>query len=285
MISVVVCSVNADLALQVSRNIHETIGVPFEMIVIDNTANPRSITQVYNDGARRANFDILCFVHEDVLFKTQNWGQTVTTCFQTDKTLHLLGVAGGRYKSRTYSGWASGFKKFDCINVLHADKNGIEERFFSNPTGSDLVDTVTLDGVFICATREAWLGNPFDERIEGFHLYDIDFSFRNHLTGRVAVTFNIEIVHLTEGGNFGDEWVANTMKWHSLFRNRLPACVDSHVDSRIEIAITKKWLHRLRGEKISFSNRMKWLKHTRALNHLLLWPHVLVFLLYRLIKK
>lgn len=285
MISVVVCSVNRNLALQVSRNIDETIGVPFEMIVIDNTSNPRSITQVYNDGARKAKFNIISFVHEDVLFKTENWGRIVVSYFENDKSLSLLGVAGGRYKSRTYSGWASGFKQFDCINVLHIDKNGRQERFYSNPTGSDIVDTVTLDGVFICATREAWLSTPFDENIEGFHLYDIDFSFRNHLQRRVAVTFAIDLVHITEGGNFGDEWISNTIKWHNAFRDHLPAAVDKDVPPSLEMAITKKWLHRLRGEKISFKNRIKWLKEVGAMKRVFLWPHVLVFLSYRFLLK
>ena len=71
MISVVICSINKILAEQVSKNIHDTIGVPFELIVIDNNLLKKGIAHVYNLGAGRAKYDVICFVHEDVLFQTK----------------------------------------------------------------------------------------------------------------------------------------------------------------------------------------------------------------------
>ena len=289
MISVVVCSVNRNLALQVKRNIDETIGVECEVILIDNTIEKKGITQVYNTGASQAKFDIICFVHEDVLFKTMNWGNKIIQYFQNDARLSLVGVAGSRYKSKTLSGWSTGIRRYDCSNVLHINASGKEEKLYANPFSSAALEyTVTLDGVFICARKKSWKKNPFSEELKGFHLYDIDFSFRNAQEAKVAVTYEIDLVHLTEGGNFGDHWLDNTIQWHRSLSQQLPKSADaSDVKnfSQIERIINKKWLHRLRSEKISFANRVRWVKETKALYNPALWPHIVVFFGWGSIKK
>lgn len=285
MISVVICSVNKDLALQVKRNIDHTIGVEWQLILLDNNVLKKSITAVYNLGAAQANFETICFVHEDVLFRTHDWGKRILSYFDNDKVLSLVGVAGSIYKSRVFSGWSTGISSFDCSNVLHINKAGQEEKLYSNPYSSkSLQNTVTVDGVFICARKECWQRNPFDEGIEGFHLYDIDFSFRNFMSGKVAVTFEIDLVHITEGGNFGDDWVNNTIEWHKRFESQLPQSLNEiNEKAVIERTVMKKWLHRLRGEKILFSNRLKWLRESGAAKFPLLWPHILIFLGWRAI--
>ena len=94
MMSVVICSVNKNLALQVKRNIDQTIGVEWQLILLDNGVLKKSITEVYNLGAAQAKFDTLCFVHEDVLFRTKDWGRRIIDYFDHDKDLSLVGVAG-----------------------------------------------------------------------------------------------------------------------------------------------------------------------------------------------
>jgi hypothetical protein len=289
MISVVVCSVNRNLALQIKRNIDETIGVEYELIIIDNNTANKGITQVYNDGASRAKFEIICFVHEDVLFRTHDWGKKIAGYYDQHPQLSLIGVAGSRYKSRTLSGWSTGLRQFDCSNVLHINASGGEQKLYANPFSSpDIEFTVTLDGVFICARKQSWKQISFDNNLKGFHLYDIDFSCRHAQVSKVAVTFEIDLVHLTEGGNFGDAWVNNTIEWHSAFKQQLPLSAESslpHNTASIERILKKKWLHRLKTENISFANRMRWIKETRALSNPTLWPHIAVFFGWRSIKK
>src|SRR5687767_3493503 len=232
MISVVICSVNKNLALQVKRNIDQTIGVRWQLVLLDNNVLKKSIAEIYNIGAAQAEFEIICFVHEDVLFRTQDWGKLIVHYFSMDVDLALVGVAGSTYKSRAFSGWSTGISSFDCSNVLHINKSGQEERLYSNPFSSKaLQNTVTLDGVFICAKKECWQKHQFDEGIKGFHLYDIDFSVRNAKSGKVAVTYEIDLVHLTEGGNFGDEWLNNTIAWHNKFKDQLPIAINRKKDS------------------------------------------------------
>lgn len=289
MISVVVCSVNPQLAAQIKRNLEETAGAEWELILIDNNALKLGICDAYNLGAERAKFNLLCFVHEDVLFKTAEWANRVVEYFHDDPTLGLLGIAGSKYKSKTPSGWATGLAAFDCCNILHRNQQQHEERFFANPDpASSVQSVVTIDGVFMVVRKEVWQSNRFNgQLLPGFHVYDIDFSFRIASNYKVLVVFDIDLIHLTEGGNYGNEWLDHTLKWHGVNRHHLPRMVSHTEDSRTadEVLISKKWLHRLRDERISLLRRFRWLRAAHALRIPFLWPHIAVFLGFRLFRR
>lgn len=288
MISVVICSVNKALAAQVKRNIDTTIGVPWQLVLLDNSVLKKSISEVYNLGAAQAQHSIICFVHEDVLFKTQDWGKKIASYFAEDPELGLLGVAGARYKSKTFSGWATGIQSFDCCNIFHTDPAGKVQHIYLNPDPSTtLQQTVTLDGVFICARQSVWKSSPFNEKfLKGFHLYDIDFSFAIARKHKVAVTYEIDIDHLTTGGDYGNAWLDYTIRWHLANAHLLPVSVQSQGDRHnVETTIAKNWLNRLKSEPISLKNRIRWLTLSKAAKRILLWPHILLFLVFRTIRK
>ncbi len=180
MISVIICSINKGLAQQVQKNIAATIGVVWEFIVIENTVSPKSLTEVYNVGASKAKYDVSLFVHEDVLFQTKNWGEKLLDYFEKDNSLGLIGIAGSKYKSSVPSGWFSGIEALDCCNILHVDSNNQKLPMYFNPVpGTPIQDVVVLDGVLLCCKKNVWQQVKFDEIfLKGFHLYDIDFSFR-----------------------------------------------------------------------------------------------------------
>jgi hypothetical protein len=58
-----------------------------------------------------------------------------------------------------------------------------------------------LDGVFIAMRRQVWESLRFDaESFDGFHLYDIDFSYRAHLAGfRLAIPLDLLLIHFSTG--------------------------------------------------------------------------------------
>ena len=68
MLSIIICSVSPERLEQVTRNIHDTIGVDYEIIAIDNREKQWPIARAYNEGASRAHYPFLFFVHEDVKF-------------------------------------------------------------------------------------------------------------------------------------------------------------------------------------------------------------------------
>src|ERR1700743_3385103 len=105
MISIIISSANAEQLKQATDNITATIGVPFEIIAIDNSKGQQGICAVYNQGIVRARYGILCFMHEDIIIKTDNWGAILKNTFDGNSDLGLLGVGGGSYKPFTPSGW------------------------------------------------------------------------------------------------------------------------------------------------------------------------------------
>lgn len=288
MISVIICSINKKFAQQVQSNIHDTIGVPCQIIIIDNTLSPMPITRVYNLAASQAKHDTLCFVHEDVLFKTQNWGLKILEYFSQNKKLGLIGVGGSKYKSKTPSGWFCGLQEFDCCNISHLDRAGNTELLLMNPEkGSRLQQVVTVDGVFMCCPKSVWLETKFNEvLLTDFHLYDIDFSIRVSEKYESAVTFEIDILHIVKGNHYGDKWLESTLSWHKHFDKKLPVGIKRTGKTNvIESHIVSIWLIRLKHERLTFKNKLKWLYAIKVWKHMSAWPYIPLFFLNSLLRR
>ena len=90
MISVLICSADNSLLNQVKANIEQTIGVEHEILFFDNLEK-KGICEVYNSLAAQAKFSYLCFVHEDILFQTLNWGLLLAG---TNRNAFQYGIPG-----------------------------------------------------------------------------------------------------------------------------------------------------------------------------------------------
>ncbi len=131
MLSIIISSADSLMLENVSKNIDDTVGVPYEILAFPNSgANSEGICAVYNKGIKKAKYDILCFCHEDLVFRTRNWGKIVADIFEwegEDRNIGLLGVVGSTYKALTPSGWdanaASGQGiAFDYANIIQSYK-------------------------------------------------------------------------------------------------------------------------------------------------------------------
>ena len=81
-----------------------------------------------------------------------------------------------------------------------------------------------LDGMFFVAKRAVVESVAFDEAtFDGFHGYDLDFSFAAHLAGfSVGISAEIAVIHAS-GGKFGDAWQRYANRFAEKHRDRLPA--------------------------------------------------------------
>ena len=104
MISIVICSISPERLRQVIQNIQGTIGVEYEIIAIDNREKNWPIARVYNEGAYRAQYPYLFFVHEDVKFHSRNWGLVIEEKLK-EPNCGVIGFAGTRVMLNCYSGW------------------------------------------------------------------------------------------------------------------------------------------------------------------------------------
>lgn len=289
MISVVVCSINAGLASQLENNISHTIGVPFEIIILNNNVEKQSINYIYNKGAGMAKFNTVCFLHEDIIIHTPDWGNKLLNLFTDNPNIGLIGIAGSKYKSKTNSGWYTNSKDFDCCMITHLDYSGNESKVYLNPEpGSRLQEVVVLDGVFMCTRKSVWEEIKFDaDLLKGFHFYDIDFSFRVSRKYAAVVSFEIDITHLTMGGDFGDNWIHHSELWHQKYADLLPvSCLGiKNSDTRsYELLVARTWLNLLMKQKVSYKRRVHWLSNLKFAKAVQMPLDAIKFMIYDLYK-
>jgi hypothetical protein len=288
MFSIIICSIHPPQLEQLRANIADTIGQPYELLVWDNREAKKGLCEVYNMLAAKAVYPYLCFVHEDIIMSSRQWGSRLINTFEQNESLGLIGISGSKYKSKTLSGTATGMLEYDYLEILHRNAKQENIELFSNPSGSDLEHTVTLDGVFLITRKTVWQEIPFDEKmLKGFHLYDLDFSFRVQQKHRISVLYDMGLTHLTEGGSFGDQWLDDTIRWHQKYKKDLPVFVDIQEATQrgLESKIRKKWLFRLRTEKISLKNKIRWIYYSGAVVDIGSWPYIALFLFGKNFRK
>ena len=159
---------------------------------------------------------------------------------------------------------------------------------YYNPNEGKLIqEVVVLDGVLLVCPKKVWQEVKFDNQIlKGFHLYDLDFSFRVAEKYKVAVVYNINLIHLTQGGSFGNQWLSYTLLWHKKMKHRLPVITNDCTINKKEVdsVIIKKWLIRLKHESITTINQFKWLLRVKIWTQIAAWPNVPLFLLKKYLK-
>lgn len=218
MISIVICSVKPTYYAQVSASIAQTIGVEYELIQIENSANTYSIFEAYNLGVQQAKYPIICFTHEDIVFHTPNWGINIINHFN-DETIGLIGVIGASAFPQCPSAWWSSTLINDhLVNNIQHWTNGVSKqpyhtiisqtealtitRDYNNPTNNNVVDAAVVDGLFFAIRKQLFDEDKikFDtENFKSFHCYDSDIALQVNLHKRVVVVFDILVEHLQQG--------------------------------------------------------------------------------------
>lgn len=271
MISVIICSANADDLRDVSESIAQTIGVEHEIIAIDNSNGQKGICEIYNIGARQAKYDILCFTHEDIEMKTSDWGTKVIQIFKTYPDIGLVGVAGGGYKSIVPSSWYNADLEvngeFYC-NLIQGFKYSGRDEFhdYRNPRNESLSTVACVDGCWMCTRKEIAEKYPFDEQLlRRFHGYDLDFSLAVNQEYKVAVTYEILLKHFSEG-NFDETWMEDTLKVHKKWGWLLPVNsdgLDEHTLKRYERRAYKVFFNRSLDEGVSYAKLKEIISYSR----------------------
>lgn len=227
----------------VSNNIQETIGVPFEILSYENSKGKQGICELYNIGAKQATFDILCFMHEDIVIRTLNWGGILKGIFMNNPKLGVIGLAGATYKCAASTGW-------EVLSFEHSliRRNYIQRFKFSdtapqyfnvNPDNNRLSKVVSVDGMWFCTTKEVTSKFAFDEQLlKGFHGYDLDFCYQVRQEYDIAVTYDILLEHFSEG-HYGKDWWQDNLKLHKKWQKMLPVGLED-LSSRDKFLIEKR---------------------------------------------
>ena len=202
MISCIICSRRPDISAELKENIASTIGCEYELIVIDNSKNEYSIFSAYNEGVRRAKGNVLCFMHEDIIYHTNDWGPKVLDYFKQYPRAGLIGVAGTHYMpAMPAAQWdselsSSSMIQGEVINGHYITTNWEQTDYKSTPTLM-----VAVDGLWMCMPEKMFYRVCWDENVyKGFHCYDTDMAFQTWNAGfEVHLFWDVLIEHQSIG--------------------------------------------------------------------------------------
>ena len=178
MISIIICSRYREVPKELNDNILGTIGCEHELIFIDNSEKKYSIFSAYNEGVQRAKGDILCFMHEDVLFRSTDWGNRIVQYFEEDGKIGIIGFAGSHFLPAAPMYWYS--SPFVSQKNLNNDQGVVKEHAHEDWfAGRSIIEVVAVDGFCFFARKSLFEHVRFDETTySGFHLYDMDICMQ-----------------------------------------------------------------------------------------------------------
>lgn len=160
---------------------------------------------------------ILLFVHNDVHFKTKNWGFKLLEIFNLED-FDIVGLAGTDYLDISGVWWHDRSRCYGIVN--HTDGSREWETAFAPPL-QKTKEVVVIDGLFIAVNPEM-VKHKFDESFGGFHLYDLSFVFPNFMDGcKVGVTTKIRLLHESVG-MVNPQWEANRLQFAEKYKTQLP---------------------------------------------------------------
>ena len=247
MFSIIVCSIRPNEAERLRKNIEETIGVPFEFLAYDNRGTGKGICQVYNECAEKAQYPYLCFVHEDIEFTTNKWGEKIAEKL-ADPECGVIGFAGSAMKSKALSGWCSTGRYGSRTHYIQGD-NGDEYLCYLNPYNEDFSGVVTLDGLCLFVSKNNWNNIRFDEKtLQGFHCYDIDFTIASHTSGLSNWVCNTVLLKHFSTGSDDNTWITENHKLHNKWKNHLPLYIkqkSKKFERRLEWKTNLEWSYQL----------------------------------------
>lgn len=246
MISIIICTYNPTSFANVSTNIAATIGADYEIVAIDNSKNNYSIFSAYNEGVRRAKGEILCFMHDDMVIHTPDWGLKVEK-HMANAHVSMIGVVGSHIVP-AQGDWRVGYTTEHVLSfVQRIPSFGKRPKYITQQTHEgitgNLTPVATLDGVWFCLRRQMFDNGDlhFDEdRFSSFHTYDLDICMQVlKAGGQLFVCDDIILEHFSEG-NYSTGFLDSLKIFHEKWKDSLPVIVEGNTTKQQLAAIGSK---------------------------------------------
>lgn len=209
--------------IEKSCGVHKVEVIPFE--------NPGtySLSEVYNILLEKSSNDIVILCHDDIYFEKKNWGSKILKHFKRNPEYGIIGAAGSKYLPKSGMWWEINTEMFGIVNHEHQGKKWTSK--YSESKGSNLDDTVIVDGLFIAINKKN-IKKTFNEEVKGFHFYDVDFSFRNYLEGvKIGVFYDVRITHLSIGQT-NEQWEKNRVEFSERYKDNLPVLIPTYFNKK-----------------------------------------------------
>ena len=180
------------------------------------------LTELYNRALKETTNNIVVFCHDDIIFDTKNWGTKLLRVMKKNPEFGIVGIAGSREVPVSAQWWENPSHMYGQVYHKHEGKRWLSK--YSDKKIGFIDNTVIVDGLFFVVDKEK-IKCDFDEKVEGFHFYEIDFCFRNYLEGvKIGVTSDIDVTHLSIGQT-NEKWEENRKIFAEKYKDNLPAKV------------------------------------------------------------
>jgi hypothetical protein len=195
---------------------------PHERIRIGDA---RSMYDGYARGFARSRGEVVVFSHDDLRFAVPDFAARLADAM---RHYDLVGVAG---TTRVTAPLLLGSGHPHLFGTIAHESGATRDFEFSllSFRGPRVDGAQALDGVFIAARRDLVGRLGFDAaRFDGFHFYDLDFSYRAHLAGaRIAIAGDLGLIHRSRGA-VDERWVAAQRTFADKFGLDAPPAADRH---------------------------------------------------------
>ena len=209
------------------NHIKETCGLK-NVEIIQHVNKGEGLTGPYNEALVNAKYDIVTFIHDDIILE-KNWGNKLIKHFKRNPEYGIIGVAGSKTMPKSGRWWENKNDMYGQVSHVHEGKTWLSK--YSEHLGNKITEVVCVDGVFFSVHKKRILLN-FNPNIKGFHFYDIDFSFNNHMKGvKVGVHFDVKITHKSIGET-NEEWEENRILFAKNNEDILPIKIKEDFSQR-----------------------------------------------------
>lgn len=195
---------------------------PKTQILIYENDGVESLTQIYNAGLKDSQYDIVVFMHDDLILETTNMTPKIVKLFDKHPEYGIIGIAGTDHlKSGCW--WEVRENMFGVVSHIHEGKKRVNH--YSKGVYNDVLkDVVVVDGLFFMVHKNR-IKKGFDEDFAGFHFYDITFCVSNFLEGvKIGLTTKFKITHKSIG-IVNTQWQKNRLFFESKYDKLLPLTV------------------------------------------------------------
>lgn len=212
----------------------KSCGHPKVQIIEKVNPNARSLTEVYNEILNESVNDIVVLCHDDIYFEKNGWGNHILKHFSRSE-YGILGVAGSTHIPKSGMWWEDRRKMVGIVNHEHEGKKW--ESKYSASLGKEIKETIIVDGLFLIIHKQR-IKKTFDETVTGFHMYDVNFCFRNYLEGvKVGVIFDVRITHKSIGMT-NEKWEENRRLFSETFKDNLPIKIVKAESDKLNILLS-----------------------------------------------
>jgi hypothetical protein len=128
------------------RHLQQTCGLNKVEILAYTNPGDKPLSVIYNHALNQAKHDFIVFVHDDVIFESQNWGLQIIEHLQ-NSDYGILGIAGTASLPKSGIWWEDSLKTLGRVKHQRDGKTWISN--YSGDFKHRIMQAVCVDGVFM----------------------------------------------------------------------------------------------------------------------------------------